>query len=103
MRRTGPAQRLLRKQKGSELRSLFANHVWRISVDADVLSDLVRGIEIGDSLDDPALRIGPWILNRKFDFQVAQICAVQAFSDVQPFRVRMTNGVKPRQIIEAHR
>ena len=36
-------------------------------------------------------------------FQVAQICAVKAFGDVQHFRVRMTDVVKPRLIVEPHR
>src|SRR5215470_6492966 len=81
----------------------FANQMWRISVDTDVLSDLILRVEIGDSLDDPGLRVGPGILDREFDFQVAQICAVKAFDDVQHFRVRMTDVVEPRLIVEPHR
>src|SRR6476660_8816105 len=81
----------------------FTNHVWRISVDTDVLSDLVLRVEIGDSLDDPGLRISPGILDGELDFQVAQIHAVKSFGDVQHFRVRMTDVVEPRLIVEPHR
>ena len=49
----------------------LAHQVSRISFDADVLSDLVLGIEIGDSFDDPRFRIRPRIFNRELDFQMA--------------------------------
>src|SRR5262245_51283357 len=81
----------------------LANQVRRIPVDTDVLSYLVLGVEIGDSLYDPGLRVGRWILNRKFDFQVAQIDAVEAFDDAQHFGVGMTDAVEPGLIVEAHR
>src|SRR5580704_12378182 len=98
---SGPSYAMGRRNY--KLSSSFANQVRRIPVDTDVLSDLVTGVEIGDPLDDPGLRIGPWILDGEFDFQVAQIGATQAFSDVQHFRVRVTDVVKPRLVIEAHR
>src|SRR6266542_4546486 len=81
----------------------FADHVRRVSVDADVLANLVSRIEIGVSFDHPGFRIGVWILDDDCNFEVTYIHAVHAFSDVELLRMRMAGGVEPRLVVEAHR
>ncbi len=54
------------------------------------------------SRDFPGLRISSRIVDREFDFEMSQIGPPEALDDVHHFSVRMTRGIEPRSIVEAH-
>ena len=81
---------------------LFPHHVFHVFVvlGTDILSNLVFCIEIGNPLNDPGLRIGFRIVDRKLNFQMPEIGAPETLSYVQRFGVRMSFAIEPGAIVE---
>ena len=78
--------------------SLFPDHMSDVFfvLGADILPDVVVGIQFRRSRDFPGLRISSRIVDRELDFEMSQIGPAKALDDAHHFGVRMTLRYRAR-------
>src|SRR6476619_7818436 len=67
---------------------------------ADVLLNLEAGRKVRYALHRPRFDVRAWIIDGRFDFQMAQIGTTVPFNQVQPGRHRLTTRAQPSLVIE---